>query len=1048
MLAVDANSPLSSRLKQAAEAIGCPELIHLDSPANPAQLEYLDLLPSRTQILPQAVAEFQGRPVLYLLDGIGDAGQPQATAKQIADLQQLLANRSDHACLAVVKPGQLDIYPINLDRKKIDQVAPEIITIAAPDAPIFFHSIATGAHLLRGQPSSSDYVFDAIHRLLTEASRALTSLKPLDILSIAGRALFYRFLLDRRIVRVDEIDEICPKAVSGDLKDVFSSADKAAATSVWLDETFNGDLLPLVSGLTYETDSDTRRREYRRFFRAAATATDGKVFLHLQAILRGWKSVGAHQFQVPLSVDWDDLDFAHIPVGVLSQVYETFSRQWDQKQSDVASVYYTPKNIARLLVEEALAGVKNPAEARVLDATCGGGVFLVLAFRQLFRKRWEHDSKRPDKDAIHRILYNQLCGFDVSESALRLAALALYITAIELNGTTRPPKLLKAPHALKDKVLFNFGSTGGAARKQGFVLGSLGADVPTKFDGAFDAVVGNPPWTRLRPIGKDASEKAKDAARNNMLDQFFTAIGRRVLAMRGLETLARNYTNPDKDPDIPFIWRAMEWAKPGSVIALALPGRLILKQAGPGKAARDALFQSVTVTGILNGFDLEETNVWPNMKLPFLLLFARNAVPPADHHFHFVTPLREDSLADRGDFRIDYKSAQPVSVQAIIGKPWLMKALGIGTALDVEVTEKLGEKRHTNTVGEMWSGSLCSGKGFSLGPRKKTKAPEWLLRLPIFTPPDARVLSNFRGLSTFEETYGDRAPYQTCEKEVYQPPLLVIPQTPGESVATPKAYRILRKPVGFSQSYYGYSAAEHPDGEVLVSLLYLIAHSNLYRHFCLMRSSRIGASWRTFIKEDLEAFPFPDPKKLSVAQKRRIVTLAEALESELGKPLDEVNDFIFDLYGLDEDDAVVVRDTVSCNGPYRSVRKFAEQPPAQKEIEAFCSYIDEMLQPLFEVAGQRLKVGALPLADALSPWRFISLGLADRGVPVAPVLIGRIMQEANRTAASRVVMTLPDGALLIGLLNRRRFWTRSQARLCGLHISRERLEAFPLPPQA
>jgi hypothetical protein len=1050
MPAASSRSIASRRLNQAAKAIGCPELIHLDSPANPRQLEYLDLLPGRAPTLPQAVAEFQGRPILYLLAGVEDNGQPRTTTNQIADLQHLLANRSEHACLAVVKPGQLDIYPINLDRKKIEEVAPEIITIADPDAPIFFQSIATGSRLLRGQPSSSDYVFDEIHRLLAKASDALTgALKPLDVLSITGRALFYRFLLDRRIVDVGEIDEICPQAANGDLRDVFSSPDKAAATSAWLDDTFNGDLLPLVPGLTYETSSESRRREYRRFFRAAGKATNSKVFLHLQAILCGWEAVGADQFQLPLAVDWDDLNFAHIPVGVLSQVYETFSHQWDEVQAEATGVHYTPKNIARLLVEEALAGVKNPAEARVLDPTCGAGVFLVLAFRQLVRKQWEHNKERPNKDAIHRILYNQLYGFDVSESALRLAALALYVTAIELNGTTRPPKLLKVPHALKDRVLFNFGPADGADRRHGFVFGSLSADVPAKFDGTFDAVVGNPPWTRLRPTADDTKQKAEQVARNEALDQNFTAIGRRVLAARGLEALGRNYTNPDKDPDIPFIWRAMEWAKPGGIIALVLPCRLILKQSGPGKAARDALFMSLTVTGILNGSDLEKTSVWPKMDLPFLLLFSRNTVPPTDHHFHFITPLREDPLADRGDFRIDYQSAQPVSVRAIIEKPWLLKTLGVGTALDVEVNERLNRSKFqplSHTWGQL---SLRSGVGYKIAANLKQEDADDLFDLLDFEPPESGFRIAFESLTKWKTVHQRKTVHSTGPSVLYRAPLIIIPQTPGEDPSCPKAYLSKRRRLCFSQSYYGYSAVGHPDGEVLISLLYLITHSTLFRHFCLMRSSRIGASYRTFIKQDLDAFPFPEPAKLTVAQKRRIVALAEALETALVQPRDELDDFIFRLYGLDEDDATVVRDTVSFNGPYRSVRKFAEQAPSQQEIKVFCDYLEEMLQPFFEVAEQRLIVAALPRStNAISPWRFLTLGLADREVSVAPVLIGRIMQEANRTAASRVVMTLPDGALLVGLLNRRRFWTRSRARLCGLHISRERLDVFPLPPKA
>jgi hypothetical protein len=60
-------------------------------------------------------------------------------------------------------------------------------------------------------------------------------------------------------------------------------------------------------------------------------------------------------------------------------------------------------------------------------------------------------------------------------------------------------------------------------------------------------------------------------------------------------------------------------------------------------------------------------------------------------------------------------------------------------------------------------------------------------------------------------------------------------------------------------------------------------------------------------------------------------------------------------------------------------------------------------------------------------------------------LISSLMAEATRSAASRVVMPLPDGGLIIGLINKRRFWTRSRARLCALHIAREHLAAaFPL----
>ena len=76
----------------------------------PENLEYLDLLSTRktsNHIVPDAVAEFQGRAIFYLVDGNGHNG----TNKRIAQLQTLLAKRGEHACLGITKPGFLDVHP-------------------------------------------------------------------------------------------------------------------------------------------------------------------------------------------------------------------------------------------------------------------------------------------------------------------------------------------------------------------------------------------------------------------------------------------------------------------------------------------------------------------------------------------------------------------------------------------------------------------------------------------------------------------------------------------------------------------------------------------------------------------------------------------------------------------------------------------------------------------------------------------------------------------------------------------------------------------------
>ena len=271
-----------------------------------------------------------------------------------------------------------------------------------------------------------------------------------------------------------------------------------------------------------------------------------------------------------------------------------------------------------------------------------------------------------------------------------------------------------------------------------------------------------------------------------------------------------------------------------------------------------------------------------------------------------------------------------------------------------------------------------------------------------------------------------------------------MPQTPGQTRDRPKAYLSEKHAIAFSKSFYGYSTEGHDNPNGLAQLLYLVVHSQLWHHHYLTHSSRIGASYRTFLKEDLDNFPFPNPKVLTASQWRHVNRLAEELCGDDDKLWEEVDELVFDLYGLNSHDATVIGDTVRFGAPYRSARLPAERPPQPADVDAFCRYIVDMIQPF--VKGTHAELCAAEITEQSeawrSPWRFVSLTLHGTPVEISPAFLSSAMQEANRTAASRIVMVLPKGGLFIGLLNQLRFWSQSRARLCGLHIVRQHLSAF------
>ena len=1104
---------MADKLRSVAQRFGVSKLIPLDVPLHEtSQLAYLDLLPKQASHKGagiHAVAEHQGAALLYLVDARG--GTRSLGPKGIHELQRLLANRSESAWLGVVKSGELELYPVHFADDAPARPSAKLKERGA-EAPLFFQSLVHGTFRLSSELPSGDHVYKQILNLLNHTTETFVPtgvLDGLEVLSMTGRALFFRFLHDRKIIEKGELDDICPSAAESGagLPDCFSTARRAAETSAWLDKTFNGDFLPLplVPADIPSEDRERRQKAYLSYYREVekrAREHDLDFFEHLDAIMKGWEVAGPNQFQPTL--DWNDLQFSHIPVGVLSEVYEHFSHKVDPKLATEKSVHYTPRFIAQLMVRETFDSMPQPqrATARVLDPSCGAGIFLVLAFRKLFECAWQASGQRPDKRVIQDILYQQLRGFDVSESALRLSALALYITAIELNATQRPPSELKMPRNLRGAVLHHFGpetalqvyGKGRTADDQA-LLGSLGElpdlDGLEPFTAAFDLVIGNPPWTRLRdesPAQRRAegavAGRPKDTA-SKRANQAFTAIAKRVLKSRELDDLAKDYTNPDKAPDIPFLWRAAEWAKLGATIAFAMHARLFLHTQGKKDVTWLAAQKAFTFTGIINGADLRKTAVWEEMDVPWCLVFANNRPSNPGSGFFFSTPTYERPVNGAGRFRIDYVSVNPLRGSELESTPWLLKTLTLGTWLDVEVMKRIQSafEKSLEKRWEDWDGANSdkTGQGYNRSPGLKQTPADFLAKLSDFEePPCGGFEIEWTHLRSYKENHKSSSAYRPKTPLQYEPPLIILPKAPGDDPHTPKAF-LADKKIAFSQSYYGYSCKGHPEADVLAAVIHVLAHSTLARYFVLMRSASLGSDFMMFLKADFDAIPFPDVAKLSSRQKKSILSLSERLRAGEGiipKAKDEsseeyllpsfaheansrrtdrdrakafwveLNDFIFRLYGLTGEDAQVIADTLYAAAPYRRAGEDAFKETEPKHRAVFCEELQRRLQPLFEVTGETVQVTEPQglRQDAWDhSWRFVAAWVGDEAPRVPPGLIAAAMRDANDTGASLVTIRTSGRGLLLGILDARRWWTRSRALLCARHIIQEKLPAYDPP---
>ena len=232
--------------------------------------------------------------------------------------------------------------------------------------------------------------------------------------ALIGQSIFTQYLIDRKIVTKEQLIGMCGHA---ELPDIFSDREAIARLFNWLRETFNGDMFPPNSRSVPEVKYLHRVAEFLK-----ATDPDGQT------------SLFPYRFDV-------------IPVELISAIYEQFvhlsaGKTGGNSQTNPArrdGVYYTPLAAVSLVLDEVFSGLTG--DEKVLDITCGSGVFLVEALRRLVYLK--AGGGAPTRRTIRNALYRQLYGVDISPAAIRIAAFSLYLAALELDPNPQPPKALR-----------------------------------------------------------------------------------------------------------------------------------------------------------------------------------------------------------------------------------------------------------------------------------------------------------------------------------------------------------------------------------------------------------------------------------------------------------------------------------------------------------------------------------------------------------------------------------------------------------------------------
>ena len=441
----------------------------------------------------------------------------------------------------------------------------------------------------------------AYEKLLTELKQALKDIINQDILpaNFARKIMVVSILIKYLEEREDEKgNKVFPKSFfSRFSKNATKFTDVLNKTGAYLElldylaEHFNGGVFQLE-------DSERefiREKDLTRFGQFLDGDVDGIQF-----------------------VFWRLYSFNDLPVELISNIYEEFLG----KQPGVV---YTPPYLVNFLLDEAMPLSIEETNFKILDPSCGSGVFLVGAFRRLIY-RWRKKNKwnYPDLATLKKLLKENIFGVELNKEAANLTIFSLSLALCDELTPLQIWKDLRFDDLHKENIIhddfFNVISD-------------------KRLQKEFDLIIGNPPF------------EAK-----------LTEAAKRVETVKGRERKISVLLDDNKTKDVPvklpdnqiallFLEQSIELCKKKGLVCLIQPSGPLLYN-NSSFQFRQALLKSYNVPQIIDFTHISRILFGKNGDVATAAIFIKNEKSKGKALLH-VTVRRTKPHKEKLYFELD-----------------------------------------------------------------------------------------------------------------------------------------------------------------------------------------------------------------------------------------------------------------------------------------------------------------------------------------------------------------------------------------------------------
>lgn len=704
------------------------------------------------------------------------------------------------------------------------------------------------------------------------------------------RMIFIRYLIDRGV----DLDyhDLSPnsdvEASRSALLSLMSDKDAVYALFAHLKEKFNGNLFD-PENENPDCLTDEALNELKYFLSGDISARTGQLTLF------------------PL------YDFNIIPVELISNIYEILL---GKETRDKDNAFYTPRYLVNYILDMTIdKRVQEKGTCKVLDPSCGSGVFLVDTYRRMIESKLGGALYTDDDSFLQCTLKENIFGIDLNPNAIDVAIFSLYLAVLDYKN----PKTLERfqlPSMKEDNLV---------------VCDFFDEDKLSKLHGVpFDFIIGNPPWS-------SKNGKHVDYCREHGYLQFMQ----------------------NNDTCRAFILRSKDFAGNNPVCCFVLHSKMLYMQGNPSQAFRKHLLTNMKINRVVELSSVRKL-VFKNADAPAVVLsYSFSDSEQTENRFEYISMKKNEFFRLFNIIVTEKTDFKNVQQKLLIENDWAWKTLVYGLSGDIEILRKLRSTKNSleETI-KTQCPAMITGTGVQYNDGDLNDASHLRGRLLLDSDTAIDHFALFEcNTSVFEKTNIHRP----RQRALFEAPYCLVMRGIDMDDYTMKAV--------YSEIDYVFREAVYAikgtfeQKDLLLNITGLL-NSQIYAYFNLMLGSSLGIEREQRQAKEVLSFPFiyrdDIATKVENIQKIKKMNGEFIVEADISSEIQSLNNSILDALGLMDNEFIDYAIRIQIPQIAEKNNSEARRKATVKDYEAYGKYLYNNLSEIFTSAGKHVKINAYP----------------------------------------------------------------------------------------